>query len=88
MHENNIELLCHEAERLLELNIDLLQKMLTEPKVLGDSNAQLFDRSKAEKRIEELQGEQKKILGKEMVLAVVGTMKAGKSTTINAIVGK
>ena len=51
MHENNIELLCQEAERLLELNIDLLQKMLTEPKVLGDSNAQLFDRSKAEKRI-------------------------------------
>ncbi|BBT95210.1 hypothetical protein WP8W19C03_19040 [Aeromonas veronii] len=88
MHENNIELLCQEAERLLELNIDLLQKMLTEPKVLGDSNAQLFDRSKAKKRIEELQGEQIKISNKEMVLAIVGTMKAGKSTTINAIVGK
>lgn len=51
MHSNNIELLCQEAERLLELNIDLLQKMLTEPKVLGDSNAQLFDRSKAKKEL-------------------------------------
>lgn len=40
------------------------------------------------KRIEELQGERTKIIRKEMVLAVVGTMKAGKSTTINAIVGK
>lgn len=88
MHEKNIELLCDEAERLLQLNIDLLQKMLTEPNVLGDSTTQLFDREKAKKRIEELQGEQKKISNKEIVLAIVGTMKAGKSTTINAIVGK
>lgn len=92
MHENNIALLCDEAERLLELNIHLLQKMIDEPNVLTDTKhgegSQLFDRSKALKRIEELQGEQLKISRKEMVLAVVGTMKAGKSTTINALVGK
>ncbi|CNJ08093.1 Predicted GTPase [Yersinia rohdei] len=92
MHENNITLLCNEAERLLQLNINLLQKMVDEPNVLlenkQNNNEQLFNKSKAIKRIEELQGERTKITRKEMVLAVVGTMKAGKSTTINAIVGK
>lgn len=92
MHENNITLLCDEAERLLRLNISLLQKMIDEPNILLENelnnDEQLFNKSKAIKRIEELQGEQTKITRKEMVLAVVGTMKAGKSTTINAIVGK
>ncbi|WP_187641970.1 dynamin family protein, partial [Escherichia coli] len=46
------------------------------------------DKQKALKRIEELEGEQIKTARREMVLAVVGTMKAGKSTTINAIVGQ
>nr|HEG7735362.1 dynamin family protein [Escherichia coli] len=49
---------------------------------------QLFDKQKALKKIEELEGEQIKNARREMVLAVVGTMKAGKSTTINAIVGQ
>lgn len=92
MHENNIALLCHEAERLLQLNIQLLQKMVDDPDVLVDNTQNddnlLFDKIRARQRIEELQGEQTKIARKEMVLAVVGTMKAGKSTTINAIVGK
>ncbi|EHO7276404.1 dynamin family protein, partial [Escherichia coli] len=62
-----------------------------EPDVLSDSkneNRLLFDKQKALKRIEELEGEQIKTARREMVLAVVGTMKAGKSTTINAIVGQ
>lgn len=92
MHENNIALLCDEAGRLLQLNIELLHKMINEPKVLADNQrydqGQLFARHKAEKRVEELEGERLKIVRKEIVLAVVGTMKAGKSTTINAIVGK
>ncbi len=92
MHENNIALLCSEAERLLQLNINLLEKMVDEPNVLVESKQshteQLFNTDKAKKRIEELKGEQTKITRKEMVLAVVGTMKAGKSTSINAIVGK
>ena len=73
MHENNIALLCNEAERLLDLNIDLLQKMLNEPNVLeahqGNDNPELFDRSRAEKRVEELEGERSKISRKEVVLA-------------------
>ncbi|HEI3103953.1 dGTPase [Escherichia coli] len=91
MHEKNIALLCDEADRLLQLNINLLRQMVDEPDVLSDSkneNGQLFDKQKALKRIEELEGEQIKNARREMVLAVVGTMKAGKSTTINAIVGK
>ena len=37
MHENNITLLCNEAERLLQLNISLLQKMVDEPNFLVES---------------------------------------------------
>ena len=91
MHEKNIALLCDEADRLLLLNINLLRQMVEEPDVLSDSkneNRLLFDKQKALKRIEELEGEQIKTARREMVLAVVGTMKAGKSTTINAIVGQ
>ncbi|EFA7471762.1 dynamin family protein [Escherichia coli] len=91
MHEKNIALLCDEADRLLQLNINLLRQMVEEPDVLSDSkneNRLLFDKQKAPKRIEELEGEQIKTARREMVLAVVGTMKAGKSTTINAIVGQ
>ncbi|HFT9237431.1 MULTISPECIES: dynamin family protein [Escherichia] len=91
MHEKNIALLCDEADRLLQLNINLLRQMVDEPDVLSDSkneNGQLFDKQKALKRIEELEGEQIKTARRELVLAVVGTMKAGKSTTINAIVGQ
>ncbi|HBC8851961.1 TPA: dynamin family protein [Escherichia coli] len=91
MHEKNIALLCDEADRLLQLNINLLRQMVDEPDVLLDGkneNGMLFDKRKALKRIEELEGEQIKTARREMVLAVVGTMKAGKSTTINAIVGK
>ena len=91
MHEKNITLLCDEADRLLQLSINLLRQMVEEPDVLSDGkneNGQLFDKQKALKRIEELEGEQIKTARREMVLAVVGTMKAGKSTTINAIVGQ
>lgn len=91
MHEKNIALLCDEADRLLQLNINLFRQMVEEPDVLSDSkneNRLLFDKQKALKRIEELEGEQIKTARREMVLAVVGTMKAGKSTTINAIVGQ
>ena len=91
MHEKNIALLCDEADRLLQLNINLLRQMVDEPDVLLDGkneNGLLFDKRKALKRIEELEGEQIKTARREMVLAVVGTIKAGKSTTINAIVGK
>ncbi|OIZ58783.1 hypothetical protein BJI68_26445 [Escherichia coli] len=47
MHEKNIALLCDEADRLLQLNINLLRQMVEEPDVLSDSkneNRLLFDK--------------------------------------------
>lgn len=54
-----------------------------------DENNQLvFDTKTVPEMKNVLQGEYKKLESFEVVLAVVGTMKAGKSTTINAIVGR
>jgi GTPase SAR1 family protein len=90
MHEKNIELLRDEAQRLLRVEIDLLTQMKNEPGVVTEGHAgehQTFTSDSIAKDIEVLKGELAKLENLEMVLAVVGTMKAGKSTTINAIVG-
>ncbi len=90
MHKQNIETLRDEALRLITLEINVLKKMIGESGVLTEEKSgekQTFDRASAVKHIEVLAGEQNKLNELEMVLAVVGTMKAGKSTTINAIVG-
>lgn len=90
MHEKNIETLREEAQRLLMVEIALLEKMQEETGVVADARPgelQTFDKVSIPKHIEVLKGELAKLEGLEMVLAVVGTMKAGKSTTINAIVG-
>ncbi len=90
MHENNIEILRSEAQRLVDMEVNLLNKMLDEPGVIAAAHKgeiQTFDRDSTLKHIEVLAGERTKLDELEMVLAVVGTMKAGKSTSINAIVG-
>lgn len=90
MHEKNIDLLCEEARRLLKTEIDFLKKMQDESGVIvqaHEGESQTFDRDSILKHGEVLKGELTKLEELEMVLAVVGTMKAGKSTTINAIVG-
>lgn len=89
MHENNIKTLQDEAKRLIDLEMDLLQRMLDEGIIANakKGESQTFDRDSALKCMEMLLGEKTKLENLEMVLAVVGTMKAGKSTTINAIVG-
>lgn len=90
MYEQNIELLREESLRLLEVEIDLLQRMKDADGVVVDEHNhehQTFTQSSIQKDLEMLRGEADKLQRLEMVLAVVGTMKAGKSTTINAIVG-
>lgn len=90
MHEKNIELLRDEAQRLLQVEIHLLEQMQSQPGVVTEAHAgeqQTFTSASISKDIEVLRGELSKLNDLEMVLAVVGTMKAGKSTTINAIVG-
>lgn len=90
MHTNKIEPLRDEAKRLLQLNIDVLKQMMLAKGVIADAkpgSLRTFDRTSTPKYIEVLQGELVKLENMELVIAVVGTMKAGKSTTINAIVG-
>jgi len=90
MHENTVTILQEEAHRLLDVEIDLLERMQSEPGVVVEEQEgghQTFSRATIGKDIELLRGERAKLESLEMVLAVVGTMKAGKSTTINAIVG-
>ena len=65
---------------------------MIEQGILGEPNnnskeEKTFDTASTPKLIEILEGEQYKLQNLDMVLAIVGTMKAGKSTTINAIVG-
>lgn len=90
MHEENVHLLRKEASRLLSLQIELLERIRQAPHVLSASerNAeQTFDIQSVPQKIEMLEGEVRKLAIMDLVFAVVGTMKAGKSTTINAIVG-
>jgi predicted GTPase len=90
MYEQNIELLREESLRLLEVEIDLLQRMKDADGVVVDEHShehQTFTQASIQKDLQMLRGEADKLQRLEMVLAVVGTMKAGKSTTINAIVG-
>jgi GTPase SAR1 family protein len=90
VHTNNIELLRDEAQRLLQLNVEGLEQMMAAKGVITEAkegSQQTFDRTSTPKYIEVLKGELTKLENMELVIAVVGTMKAGKSTTINAIVG-
>ncbi|VVP39017.1 GTPase Der [Pseudomonas fluorescens] len=90
MHEKNVELLRDEAQRLLRVEVQLLEQMQSQPGVVTEAHEgeqQTFTSASISKDIEVLRGELAKLEDLEMVLAVVGTMKAGKSTTINAIVG-
>jgi RNA-binding protein YhbY len=80
MCEKTIDTLREEAQRLLTLEIGLLNRMKKAPGI--------FDQKTIDKDfIEVLEGEKTKLENLDMVLVVVGTMKVGKSTTINALVG-
>lgn len=93
MHEKNIELAIDEVKRLLQYESRILEEMMS-PKhaaLIGQKQGQSnesFTRDAIPKEIEVLKGELSKLENLSMVLAIVGTMKAGKSTVINAIVGK
>ena len=90
MHGKNINLLVEVTKRLLRFQIDLLEDMGKDPQVVTGRQSQLeqtFTREDMPKDLEVLRGELSKAENLELVLAVAGTMKAGKSTTINAIVG-
>lgn len=91
MHQTNIETLRDEAQRQLHLLKELLQKAqkkgLVDAPANNERDRATFDTESLPKALEVLDGESHKLNNLDMVLAVVGTMKAGKSTSINAIVG-
>lgn len=94
MADNNLELLKKETTRLLGLQIKTLNDALETNNFLNSASPNTSTTEKQEDTAEtvktwisHLKNEQQKLDKLEMVLAVIGTMKAGKSTTINAIVG-
>ncbi|POP43073.1 clamp-binding protein CrfC [Superficieibacter electus] len=95
MYTQTIYELSQEAERLLQLaqhhlqaiKIPLPEVLEGEPTINGSQYQHHFSARGIEAQQATLNNELRKITRLEMVLAIVGTMKAGKSTTINAIVG-
>jgi GTPase SAR1 family protein len=91
MHQANIDNIRQEVLRLLKRQHEFLTELLDTPDLLkgegADGQRRILDRRKAEEWQETCETEIAKVERLEMTLAVVGTMKAGKSTTINAIVG-
>ncbi len=91
MYTQTLYELSQEAERLLQLSrqqLQLLEKMpLSVPGDDAPQRALPWSQPNIAERHAMLNNELRKISRLEMVLAIVGTMKAGKSTTINAIVG-
>ena len=86
----NTELLHKEGCRLLELQIQLLRKMTDTEGLLSHADKtqkRSMDIERAHNDIQIMEGELSKLENLDMVLAVIGTMKSGKSTTNNAIVG-
>lgn len=99
MYTQTIYELSQEAERLLQLALHNLQSLQSMPMAALDDPAMQasgeganihplhFSVRGIEAQQATLHNELRKVTRLEMVLAIVGTMKAGKSTTINAIVG-
>ena len=99
MHTQTTYELSQEAERLLQLALHNLQTLQSMPMAALDDPATQpggeranihplhFSTRGIEAQQATLHNELRKVTRLEMVLAIVGTMKAGKSTTINAIVG-
>ncbi len=90
MHTGNIEAAGRETLRLLTYTYDVLDEHLRAQDLVHDadpSQKRHLDRDIATRWKRYVRNEVQKVKDLETVLAVVGTMKAGKSMTINAVVG-
>lgn len=90
MHNKNLDILRNEALRLIAMEEQALKSIAGVPGLLaegGQEEKASFNQERIREETQVLTGERHKLKSMEMVIAVVGTMKAGKSTTINAIVG-
>ena len=84
MLEEKAQVIADEARRLLDLSYDTTKLLLKEEDYCGGDETKV---DHLKNHLNTLENEQAKLNNNEMVIAVVGTMKAGKSTTINAMVG-
>lgn len=87
MYTQTIYELSQEAERLLQLALHHLDTVNRIPGAEEATSPQAAQATLLSAQQDILTTELRKMTRLEMVLAIVGTMKAGKSTTINAIVG-
>lgn len=86
---NQYALFAEEIKRLCFVEKELCSDVLNLPHVFdtSDKNTDSKGRDYFDNAIKNLENELQKLEKLEVVIAIVGTMKAGKSTTINAIVG-
>lgn len=92
MYGNSTDVMRSGVIRLLtKQRQELLEQLLRTPDLLRsqrqDQQQRNLNREDIEQWLDILKGEAYKVDRLEVTFAVVGTMKAGKSTTINAIVG-
>lgn len=78
-----IDIACCKAGRLLANNLEELRKMSNIRDIPSDRET----RNNIDTMIHIINTEQARLMSLDTVLAVIGTPKAGKSTTINAVVG-
>lgn len=83
-HTDSIEIIRSEILRLIQAQLELHHIVENDPDFQDKNGNQAVSFADAN---EILKNEYNKVEHLEMTLAVVGTMKAGKSTSINAIVG-
>jgi len=91
MHSANIIDIQQEVLRILQNTQDVLSDLKDSEVVVSNDSSDQKQTIEANnlKNIEStIRNESQKATNMEMVVAVVGTMKSGKSTTINAIVGQ
>ncbi|MCX7097197.1 MAG: dynamin family protein [Methylococcales bacterium] len=90
MNDNILEHISKETLRLISLLSNTFKEVLEIQNLLNANAAQqekTIGVEEVKKWMGHLENERQKLEKMEVVLAVIGTMKAGKSTTINAIVG-
>ena len=77
-----------EVKTLIEKQQALIAKLKDDDAVWKyESDVNALTRAELERQIEALSSDKVKVETLELTIAVIGTMKAGKSTTINALVG-
>jgi predicted GTPase len=87
-NKTQYEKFAQEIKRLCQVEKQLFQEVLQLPHVFESTTAaKSQSKTYFEEGIKNIENEIQKLEKMEVVIAVVGTMKAGKSTTINAIVG-